>query len=478
MTELDRPARRSWFAVIALLLLGTALRVWGAVSLPLEQDELYTLLESRDLFDTTLKPGIDARPLYYLIQHQFLDVFPQTPLGLRILPLAFALAGMWSTYVLARRVAGERAGLIALTLLVISPWHLHISSFARYWSLVYFLTTMVLLALHHLRESGETRRGWHWVALGCIAAGLATHPTFGFALAGIVLGAHLEWTGSRIVIRWPSRAAWLRLWGPLALFVIVGVSILLLGNRHEAVQNFGGRGLAASLRLIPAIVQWITPVQFAAGALGALACIATPRTKSFGLSALLGATSLLALLGAAAFRTDTYADYGVALVALCSVSAAAALSMVGDSDRRGTALRTGVVLVVLAGILPSTVSHLLDGMRFDYRPALAFAAAQAPEDAIMGQPEILMRYYAPQARHLPYRVRSDSLDAALQREGRFWLVLSAREYGWSLVEPDTEAWTARHCRRIRSDAQMRLDSRQYRVELFSCGRDLPVPQRP
>jgi hypothetical protein len=461
-----------------LLLVGTALRVWGAVSLPLEQDELYTLLESRDLFATTLKPGIDARPLYYLIQHQFLDVFPQTPLGLRLLPLAFALAGLWSTYVLARRVAGERAGLIALTLIVVSPWHLHISSFARYWSLIYFLTTLVLLALHQLRESDEMRPGWHWVALGACAAGLATHPTFGFALAGIVLGAHLEWTGSRLSIRWPSRAAWFRLWGPLALFVTVGVAVLVLGNRHEAVQNFGGRGLAASLRLLPAIVQWITPVQFAAGALGAFACVASPRLRSWGLPALLGAISLLALLGAAAFRTDTYADYGVALVALCTVSAAAALSSVGDDDRRGSALRAGVLLILLAGILPSTVSHLLDGMRFDYRPALAFAQSRAPDDAIIGQPEILMRYYAPQARHLPYRVRADSLDAALQREGRFWLVLSAREYGWSLVEPDTEAWTARHCRRVRSDSRMRLDSRQYRVELFSCGRDLPAPQRP
>src|SRR5690606_7533208 len=91
---------------LALFAIGAALRIWGAVSLPFEQDELYTILESRDLFATTLKPGIDARPLYYLIQHPLLDVLPQTPLGLRLLPLAFSLAGLWATYVLAERIGG------------------------------------------------------------------------------------------------------------------------------------------------------------------------------------------------------------------------------------------------------------------------------------------------------------------------------------------------------------------------------------
>lgn len=458
-----------------MLVFGTALRVWGAVSLPFEQDELYTLLESRDLFNTTLQPGIDARPLYYLLQHPLLDVLPTTALGLRTLPLLFAVLGLWTTYLLARRVAGERAGLLALTLLALSPWHLHVSSFARYWSLAYLLTTVVVLALYALRQSPAAPARWYWVALLACAAGLATHPTFGFALAGIVLGFHLRWTGTRLALAWPERAAWQRLWVPLAVLVLAGASALVMGDRHEAVQNFGGRGLAASLRLLPAIVQWITPAQFAAGLLGAVACVVSARTRSIGFAALLGSASLLGLLAAATLRTDTYADYAVALVALSVIGAAAGIAAVGRDDREGTMLRASMLLVLLAGILPSTASHLLNGTRFDYRPALQLARTMAPGDAVIGQPEILMRHYAPDLRHLPYRVRGDSLDATLRREGRFWLVLSAREYGLSLVEDDTEAWTGRHCRRIRFFPSTRLDSRQYRVELFSCGAELPGP---
>lgn len=444
--------------------------------MPFEQDELYTLLESRDLFATTLKPGIYARPLYYLIQHPLLDVLPQTPLGLRLLPLLFSFAGLWSTYLLAKRLGGATAANVALALTVISPWHLHISSFARYWSLVYFLTTLVLLALHELRESAGRRRGWYWIALLSSIAGMATHPTFAFAFIGIVVGSHLRWPGQAPHVAWPTRDAWLRLWIPLAMVVGTALFALVSSDRHEAVQNFGGRGLGASLRLIPAIVQWITPVQFAAGALGTLGCIAAMRTRIWGLTALFGAGSLLVLLGIATFRTDTYADYAVALVPLAIVSSSVALVGIGGDDLKSYWTRVGLLLVVIAGILPSTVSYLLDGMRFDYRPALELAAARAPEDPIIGQPEILMRYYSPQSRHLPYRVGSVDLDETVEREGRFWLVLSAREYGYSLAEPDTEAWTSRHCRKVRSFTQMRLDSRHYRVELFSCGQELPTSE--
>lgn len=470
-----RSADPAPYVAIILILLGTALRTWSAVSLPFEQDELYTVLESRDLFATTLQPGIDARPLYYLLQHPLLDLFPVSPVGLRILPLLFSVAGLVATYSLAARLGGRRAGTIAIGLLAVSPWHLHVSSFARYWSLVYLLTVLCSIALLEIHGDERASRRWFALAFLCSLAGFATHPTFAFGWIGLVLGFHLRWTDGRLRIRWPSAREWKLLWGPLCVATGVGVAALVVSGGGAAVQNFGGRGLAATLRLIPAIVQWITPVQFAAGAMGAVACVASPATRRWGLAAVLGAVSLLALLALAAFRTDTYADYAVALVALAIVSSAVGIASLGGETRDGSLLRTAAVLLMLAGILPSTVSHLIDGTRFDYRPALAVAKDLAPADPIVGQPEILMRYYAPGSQHLPYRVSAAGLDATLRQAPRFWLLLSAREYGFTLVEADTESWVARHCRRVRGFARMRLDSRQYRVVLFSCGAELVGP---
>src|SRR5687768_4779092 len=57
------------FAVGAILALALLLRLRGITTFSFEQDEIYTMMEGRELFDTPLVPGIEARPLYFLLQH-------------------------------------------------------------------------------------------------------------------------------------------------------------------------------------------------------------------------------------------------------------------------------------------------------------------------------------------------------------------------------------------------------------------------
>src|SRR2546428_13664075 len=81
----------------------------------------------------------------------------------------------------------------------------------------------------------------------------------------------------------------------------------------------------------------------------------------------------MTLLGVAPPVTDVCPLCGMAMLPLLFVSAGALVQLGCEamSARRG--VFAGVAKVTLAaGIVPSTGSHLSDGARFDYRPAVPF----------------------------------------------------------------------------------------------------------
>ena len=149
------------------------------------------------------------------------------------------------------------------------------SAMARYWSAVYLLSALAFLLLLRAYETERPRD--YRLALIPLVLGSLTHPTFLFPVAGVVLGLAWVRRDGAWGLRLPSRAAWLNLWIPLGLVLVAGAAALLLVDRAGAVQNWGGRGPAALLRLVPAVVQWFTPTAFAAGVLGGLTLLFTGR---------------------------------------------------------------------------------------------------------------------------------------------------------------------------------------------------------
>jgi hypothetical protein len=468
------PTRGGWSSgsiLGALLALGLTLRVIGLTSFIFEQDELYSIVESRALYASPLQPGIGARPLYYLIQHVVLELFPATPLSLRALPLLFGVLGIWATWALARQLFGGGAAALAAFLVAISPWHVHASGMARYWSLVYLLSALFCLALARASTT-ERPRAYH-LALVVFLAGALSHPTFLFPAAGVALGLCCVRESGRLAWRWPSRAAWVHLWIPALAFLGLACAVLLLRHEASSVRNFSGRGHLAALRLLPAMVEWMTPTVAAAGGLGALVVWKGRgglQQGRWGGVALLACLFSCSVLYAAALVTNVYADYGIAILPLVYVSAGGLIQLAGERFGAGRWVLGAVSAVILAaGILPSTVSNLYDGMRFDYRPAFSEISASGTRIPVLTWPLVLQRYYAPALRAEELVLDRASLDAALRRYADFWAVVSVQRYG--ILKDDSgegAAWLAEHCRLHSSHQRARLDYRVYRVDLYRC----------
>ena len=458
---------------VALLALGALVRLPGAFRHAFDQDELYTLVESTHLFATTLEPGIEARPVYYLLQHLFLDLVPHTEIGLRLLPLVFGLAGVVLTWWIATRLAGPVAGAVAGVLVAVAPWHVYVSSTARYYSLVYLLAAGFFYCFLRVAEG---KRSWKWPvgALLCLILGASTHPTFVFpAFAGAAAVVLAAWAWPRLA----KVSAW-RLIGqvalPFAVFLAIAFGILSSIGRESAVRNFEGRGISAVLSLIPGVVEWISPLLLVSALVASLWILWRSTRESdlvWSLLALGGIPGTLLILFVAAMLTDAYPYYATAMLPLVFISIGMGVARFTEllPERQGAAA-LAMVVVLLAGISPGAVSHLTQGTRFDYRPAFDEIRAQGPDELVLAWPIIVQRHYAPEFRAKEFFPEPEFLHGTLEAEGTFWAIGSRRREG---LVGDTggagRRWLSRECEEVNAFQGRRFDFRMFEVILFRCG---------
>jgi hypothetical protein len=365
---------------------------------------------------------------------------------------------------------------VAALMVALSPWHLGASQFARYYTLIYLLAAVLYLLL--LRGVDEDRPRYFLLALLLFPLGALTHPTLLFPFAGVVLGLHLVSREGRPGLFWPSRRGWIYLWGPLLAAALLGFLALLLAGRTEAVWNKDGRGLAASLRLVPAMVQWMSPEIAAAAFAGMLFLLWRGRQsgdRRWAAMALLGCISSVGILLVLSFRTDVYADYAMSALPLVYVSIGGFVQRVREAMAfGGRAFALAATFMLSIGVLPGTVSHLSDGTRFDFRPAYAFLEQHGGGHLVVGEPIVIQRHYAPGLRSFEEpRMNAGYFQETLERTGGFWYVGSYRRYGLLLDDGTVEPWVDAHCRKVLQTERPRLDFRTNRVELHWCGAGSP-----
>jgi uncharacterized membrane protein len=120
--------------------------------------------------------GVDVNPpLYFWLARVSESLFGESERSLRLVSLTAGTAAIPLTYVLGRRTFGRGAGLVAATLVALSPYLIFYSTEARAYALMMGLLLGSTLALLSALEGRG--RGW-WVAyaaLSCAAMYNALH---------------------------------------------------------------------------------------------------------------------------------------------------------------------------------------------------------------------------------------------------------------------------------------------------------------
>ena len=167
-------------ALFLILLAALFLRVWrlDVVPVSLFSDELdvgyqaYSIIKtgrdySGNLFPIHFQSYADSRaPLYIYASVPTVAIFGITPWGVRLPAVFFGVLGIWATFLLVEKISGKRGlGLLAASLMTISPWHIQYSRGAFE---VTMLLTFLLFGLYFFFKSLK-RPQFLWVAVAVLS---------------------------------------------------------------------------------------------------------------------------------------------------------------------------------------------------------------------------------------------------------------------------------------------------------------------
>ena len=457
--------------LLLILAVGALLRLPGLWQFDAWQDEIYSIYEARDLIHSPFGPGgMELRPLYFLALHPFAKAMPHAVALLRLPSFIFGLLGIAATWSLARQHFGRNAAIVAAGVLAVLPLHINASQIIRYWSLIYLLGALFAGAL--LRALASDSRRDHLLALAWLLLGTLTHPTFAITAVGMTVAAHLVTSTGQFGLRLPSAAAWRLTWIPAVVILLGYYAGLWL---FFTTERLVGEAVGAPERLLPSLAFNLSPAVVTAGALGVLwlLMLRQPVPRRFGLMTALGllASIVTLLVGGYLHFLPVSVLYVSAAFPLLLASAGALCTRFGasvDGERR---VAMALLLILAAGLAPSTVSQLMDGSRFDYRPALAHIESNDPGGTVVLWPKVQAMWGAPDLGSIELRNTTPVavFDSLATARDRFWVIASQRRMG---IIGDSDGakqhWLARHCDQVLVTGEPRFDYEQYVTMLWEC----------
>jgi len=233
--------------IIVVVLLGTALRFYGLGAQNLWLDEALSWQQAvLPIAELMQSVAADVHPpLYALTLHAITGVFGDSEWMLRILSAICGAASIWLTWLVCRRLAGERTALIASLLCAVSLFNIQYAQEARMYTLMGCLALLSMLFLLQITAA----------ALDDNAATRTSRPArallFGYVLAtGLLIYTHVYglfivlaqnlFMALRYLPRWPDQPTlpWL---GWIKLQILLGVLfapwVLVLVAQINRVQT-------------------------------------------------------------------------------------------------------------------------------------------------------------------------------------------------------------------------------------------------
>ena len=196
-------------APVVGLTLGAALfHALGQLERPLWSDEAATYWIVRDGVRDLVQRirGDGMPPLYYLVALAFTHVFGFGQIALRLPSFVAAVALVPAMYLLARRLAGRRVGLVAAGLTAVSPLVHYYAAEARFYALLQLETVAVMYATARALEGSHRVRWWGLLSLAQ-AVQLWTHALAVFVLPVPAVVALLVGGNSRLRLAVKAAAA-------------------------------------------------------------------------------------------------------------------------------------------------------------------------------------------------------------------------------------------------------------------------------
>ena len=472
------------YLLAGLIVLAFILRFWRLGNWGFDSDETFTLRDSVDI-----NPN-NPRPLLYLLNHYIVSPFvPLNELGLRLLPALFGVLAIPTFYLVTRRLVGTRAALFGSLLLTFSSLHVYYSQFARYWTLVFLLSSIFPYLLYlGLRE--HNRRLLILGALLTILTALA-HPVSILLVGGWGVWALVTYMRvDRFEELWNQKAVRWTTW--LLVIVVAAVAMRFVPLLREWIRMHDKKpGEGEFLLHLPAtpgvkqisyilgFVESLTPAVVLAGALG-MYFLWQQRDRQLALLLVCLSVFPLAFLVLLSLRTPVSTFYLVPVVPAVFIGAGVFLDHAAGVNwglRPRWLVPATLTLIIIAAGAPTLVSQYRDGRRYDFRGAAGWLETQlAPQDIVFSDQAKVMAYYLP-SRQVE-RLRADPVPLAqsvvglqqLGGRGVLWIVAPAPSHAFrtSRALERLKAWIYDNCQLRKTIGRGRMDFRQYYLQLYRC----------
>jgi hypothetical protein len=467
----------------ALILLACALRFWRLGDWNLEATEIFTLRDSNS-------PQFhNARPLLYLLNYYLIrPLIPLDELGLRLLPAIFGVLNIPIFYLVARRLVGTRAALLGTLLLTVSPLQVYYSQFARYWSLVFLLSSVFPYALY----LGIRERNRRALAIGLVtgvAAALA-HPVSVLLVGGLViwflvtslrLSDVTQWWGQRRVR-----------WGVLIAIILAGlVALKFLPVLHGWIAEHdkkpgSGQFLLRSpnqpgvkqIVYLAAYVESLTlPVVLAA--LVGIRLLWQERDRPLALLLICLAAFQILFLTLISLRTPVSTFYLVPAAPVFFLGAGIFLERLFEVDwklRPQWLLPATMSVIVMTAGAPTLISQYRDGRRYDFRGVAHWLEPRlASADVVYSDQHMVLAHYLPGTPVQRLRDPAplgESLDSLHQSGsgGTLWIVspIPSHALRTNPALGGLNRWIYEHCQLRNTIGVGRLDFRQNYLQVYRC----------
>jgi hypothetical protein len=150
--------RTRQLSLLAAVLLGLLLRVYRVGSEGLWIDEAFSIWLARQPLEGMVGwvATVDQHPpLYYALLHGWVRIAGDGEASARILSALCGTLTIPVVYLLGRRVADERVGLVGALILAVSPFHVRFSQEARMYAVLTLSASLALYAFAALLDRGE-----------------------------------------------------------------------------------------------------------------------------------------------------------------------------------------------------------------------------------------------------------------------------------------------------------------------------------